>query len=319
MLEKLKNPKLWILLIIVICIIIAVVMYVNYIINLPEKSYGTEIDKTIEIYDTSFGDLTNIENAFSIFDVFQLMNEYLNMSNDDNKNKILYSILDNVYIDYYNVKKNNACEILNEYLNKSFVIKSMKVARISGNYSVFLVDSILGEQNYQFIVKLYPGNMNFSIIFPNYVEEYGLENYISNDLTTDNNTIQDTEYNKYLYKSYTDEEIVKKYSEILSTLNFDYIYKNYIGETTKANYTFDEIKDFYDSEDFYFKRPAIINLESKANDDYTLYTYMFKDRKMNEYTIAQKNVWDFTIDFIKVEEEEITNPDGGGLLEIIQQ
>ena len=65
-----KNKKKMIMIIIIICIILIISIFIiNKILTMPEKTYGTDIDKSEEIYDTDFNKLKNIDIFFSVYNV----------------------------------------------------------------------------------------------------------------------------------------------------------------------------------------------------------------------------------------------------------
>lgn len=316
--KKIKVSKRSLILIgIFILVIIIIIMIVNYYKNLPPKSIGSDIDKSEEIFDTDFRELENIDLYFSVYDTFYNVIDIIN-SSDNEKNEKVLELLDEDYIDYYNLNKNNVIDKVKEYMDKKFIIKNILSARTSGNFTSYLITAINDEVDCNFIVRVDFSTLSYSIILPNFINDYGYENFVTNNLKVEK-SIKSNNNNKFNYLVLTNEEILEKYSNVLNYFEFEYVYENFIGENTKNNYSKEEIEDLFNNENSYFNRAAFVDLVVTNSSDYDETTYEFKDRKMNEYKITESGNLNLKIDFIIVPEEEIVNEDGGGLLEIIQQ
>ena len=150
--KKIKVSKRSLILIgIFILVIIIIIMIVNYYRNLPPKSIGSDIDKSEEIFDTDFRELENIDLYFSVYDTFYNVIDIIN-SSDDKKNEKILELLDEEYIDYYNLNKNNVNDKVNEYIDKKFTIKNILSARTSGKFTSYLITAINDEVDYNFIL-----------------------------------------------------------------------------------------------------------------------------------------------------------------------
>ena len=318
--KNIKISKITILICIAAVIVIGLIIhFIIKLIKLPPKTYGTDIDKSEQIYDTSFKNLINDASFLNVYNTLEYVNNFLmNPSFNDNRKEIMIDILDSDYKDYYNLKKGNVIEHVKPYIGKQFIIENVKEAQTLGSYSTFLITALCENEEKYLIMRVDYATLSFSLFLPDYVEEYGIENYIENILMK-NESIKNNNYNKFEMKTYTTQNKLQIYSEIMSKYDFEFIYANFIGDDTKNNYSKDEIKKLYENEDSFFKRSAFVDLKEYNSEDYTEYKYTFKDRKMNEYTIIDKGSMDIKLDFTIAPEEEIVNIDGGGLLEIIEQ
>lgn len=325
--NKLKiNKKTITIIIVIIIVLIIAINTIIKLVNRPAKTYGTDIDKSEQTYDDNFRNIINTDTFFNVCNVIKKVEQYLNNSDSSaQREEALYNVLDKNYIELYNIKKKNINEYIDNYIGKKINIKNIQEAQTSGNYSSFLVEvnfydeKYLGDEKDEYmIVRVDFATLSYSIILPNYFENRTIEDYVLNNLK-DDSTIKRNDHNIYDYKVYSNENKLSEYSKMLSNMDVKYIYLTYVGNETKNRYTIDEFEEIYNNENSYFQRPVFVNLSTKNNDNYTVTTYSFKDRKMNEYIITENGIFDFKIDFEFIEEEEPEYIDNGGMLNIIQQ
>lgn len=293
------------------------IILITKIKSLPAKTKGTDIDKSLEIYDTEFRQLDNVDIFFSVYDVF-LNSMKKVVSDEEDINSSVFDLLDDQYKKYYDVSKKNINEKISKYKNMNFVVKNIMVAITSGNFATYLVDTECNSENYKFIIRVDYSTLAYSMYLPDFIEEYGMENYVSNLLVTEKNIKVNNE-NKFNYLSLSSEDILIKYSNMMKKLGFEYVYNNYISDQTKANYSKEELSEFFKNENTFFNRPVFVELlENKNVNNSNTSIYSFKDRKMNEYEITIKDIIDIKLT-INIVPEETDNNEAEGLLEIIGQ
>lgn len=225
-------------------------------------------------------------------------------SNKDEYIKAVYNMLDEEYISYKNLTKENLGKTLAQISSMDVDINKMYVSKQNNNISLYIVNGKLFEQqtgnvkDFSLLVKTDSANNTFSIFLDDYIKDkYPNMNITERtDFTLDNkNNISEKEYNKYENVEKNDEEYIKalllKYrNEILNDPETAYSYLN----TEYKNTKFESIENFRNYISNNILRISELQLSKyliNKYDDYTQYVciddngyyYIFNDKGVMNY------------------------------------
>ena len=206
---------------------------------------------------------------------------------------VMLAILDEEYISYYNITRENINDYIDQYINKEYVINTITCASTYDNslYVIF----VNCEDNAQFIIKYSATTNKYKLYLDNYLEDYGYDNFINNNLKNilDNSYVQGNKYN-YIEPKINDDEYINEYFDMLSKYDFNYIYENIFDDNTKNIYSYDELLNIYNDENSFFKNNNLYSISSVFNDN-GFKTYSFTDSLLKKYNIIENKYFDFKI------------------------
>ena len=275
---------------IILLILLAIISIINNINDNQDGKIETEeayeypdsMQNSTEIYDLNYPMI-----AFYAYDVINQL-QYNAYSID-----VMLAILDEEYISYYNITRENINDYIDQYINKEYVINTITCASTYDNslYVIF----VNCEDNAQFIIKYSATTNKYKLYLDNYLEDYGYDNFINNNLKNilDNSYVQGNKYN-YIEPKINDDEYINEYFDMLSKYDFNYIYENIFDDNTKNIYSYDKLLNIYNDENSFFKNNNLYSISSVFNDN-GFKTYSFTDSLLKKYNIIENKYFDFKI------------------------
>lgn len=259
-------------------------------------------------YKKNSDKLENVRSNNMYFMAINYVNYYVsNVSSK--KNKIIYDILNDKYIEKNNINENNVFDIINNYPNKSFAkVKEMKFFEVKNHY-VFYIYGIIYQDNYNsrievdnnfgLILIIDRNNNSFSVYptnsdnYKNDINKLKIKNIVQND------------NNKLLATDLINKEkmcIFYMTDFINNIYNSDDKGYSLISEKMKEKYTtIDSYKIFINNNINKISTVADKCLESDGTNG--IKTYNVIDTNGNRYSFVADGVMNYTVD-IKFNSEE---------------
>lgn len=287
-----------ILIVIIIIIIVTIILIVINELDKKEKRENFENTVTMEIANT----IDFVDNRNEFYAVKSCITKYLlYLSQQDSE--IIYSMLDTNYITSYNITKQNAISNMDEYnepvfyMNKLYVIQDTEEV-----YTYFAYGRVVDKQNSKasnlnLVVRLNKENDLFSIIPYKYVEDNNLNIQVGNTIKLPSNQIKDNTYNKFSFKSITEEDMMVYYlNEIKDMMLYDieasynkldnnYKQKKFTNIQEYKNYINKNLTKIYSSK--------IQKYDVKQYKDYNQYICI--DQNQNYYIINETHIGEYSI------------------------
>lgn len=270
--------------------IIIAIMIILLIVFLNNRFEKNKIISKEEAYE--FPDEEEVKNSNEIYNYFnrgiyiEIYNILKALSSNIYSSDVMMNILDEEYIDYYKIDKNNIIQKIDAYKNERFNLKNVEYAEnLYGDMYIFIVTL---EDDQQIIIKYSSESNKYKIFLPDYIKDIGKDAFINEKiLKLFDGYVQGNQFNIGNGLSYTDKTALENYFDIFYDLGFDYVYNNFMSKETKEMYTYSELNDFYfNLLDIFYDSEPIDLTTSKDDNNYT--TYSFKDTKHNEYIIHEE-------------------------------
>lgn len=287
-----------IFIVIIIIIIVTITLIVMNIVDKKEKSENFENTLTMEISNT----INYVDNRNEFYAVKSCITKYLlYLSQQDSE--IIYSMLDKNYITSYNVTKQNSISNIEKYNEPVFYIDKLYVIQDTPEvYTYFAYGRVVDKQNLKtsnlnLVVRLNKQNDLFSIMPYKYVEDNNLNIQIGNTIKLPSNDIKESEYNKFLFKSITEEDMILYYlNEIKDTILYDIeaSYKkldNNYKQNKFAN--IDEYKSYINKNLSKIYSSKVQKYDIKKYKDYTQYICI--DQNERYYIINETYIGEYTV------------------------
>jgi hypothetical protein len=268
----LKNTIGKIIIFVIIFIIIISILIFIYSRKTLQNDAGEEFEsESFEISINENKERVTLNNEF--YNVRNCVQDYIDYLNDENYDAI-YKILDKNFINSKKITIENLKDKTKKLNGSKFIATNMKKIEKELDISVYFVYGILmndeynNEEEMNLTVIIDSSQDLFSIIPENLENENSYEyNLQIEDDTSDY-------YNEFIYKTYTEEEILTEY--------FEY-YKNLVANNhSKAFLLLDEQyrnARFNNNEEEYEKYLENINIEEMFPKKYRYNTY----EEYNEY------------------------------------
>lgn len=314
--------------IIKVCIVILVILIViilNMFIHFKkenEKSLPNEFDDTIEDsslykFDTTVQTVKIRNNFYAVkgcvnkfFTYYSALNttedsKYIvDEKQDDNNKEALYSMLDDEYIKFNDINKDNILRKIPNFNNATAEINKMYVVQKSANTAIYFVYGILNDKinikhtNFSMAVKVDMLNKTFKLLLQDYVDEKYNNIKVGENIEINvQNDIRNDTYNIFEYNVVLDDEYVK---DVFDKLRNDFIYN--------PELVYDELESDYRSKRFssidvfkeYLKDNSLKNImmniekyQKNVYDDYTQYVCI--DSNSNYYIFREDSVMNYKI------------------------
>lgn len=342
------------ILIICICIIIIILLTsILLLINqaskdLPDESPYQEIEYT-EVEElqnvkvrNNYYIVKNCVNKFYSYymTVFDLPEGFYNT--DDTKlieeaqkqnAEAIYEMLDEVYIEYKQITKENILDKLDDIKTSTINITNMYVSEKKDNKYVYIVKGELNNnttsetKNFVIMVKVDAINRTFSIIPQDYVEEKFSNIKLGDiiDIQMQEEIAKNTN-NTYVFNAVSDEEYIKDLFiiyKIQTLYNYSFAYEHLNEEYKNKKFsTFTDFEEYMNSKKDEYKKMQLDKYKKTTTDSYTQYVcidqngkyYIFRETAPMNYTAILDT---YTIDLPEfVEEYESATDENKVLLNI---
>lgn len=287
-----------IFIVIIIIIIVTITLIVMNIIDKKEKRENFENTLTMEIANT----INYVDNRNEFYAVKSCITKYLlYLSQQDSE--IIYSMLDTNYITNYNVTKQNSISNIEKYNEPVFYIDKLYVIQDTAEvYTYFAYGRVVDKQNLKtsnlnLVVRLNKENDLFSIIPYKYIEDNNFNIQIGNTIKLPSNNIKENEYNKFSFKSITEEDMILYYlNEIKDTILYD-IESSYrkLDNNYKQNKfaSIDEYKNYINKNLGKIYSSKVQKYDIKKYNDYTQYICI--DQNERYYIINETHIGEYTV------------------------
>lgn len=281
-------------LILSLILLIIIILIIFIIISFKDEKKG-KIKKETEGFEytddvVSSTEMVDLKIPSVAFYVYEVINQLPYSALSD---EVMLNILDEYYISYYNINEQNIKQYTEEYINKNFIIKSIKYS-MKYDDSLYMI-FVECEDDYNFVIKYSPNTNKYKIFLNNFTKEQDYNDFISNKLLDilDNSYVQGNKYN-YFEPIYDSEEFIYEYYSIIKKYDFDYLYNNIISEDTRSKYSYDTILSIYNDESSFFKSSEVYSVNMLPKDDgYKVYTFI--DSGMVKYTLTENSYFNFNI------------------------
>lgn len=321
-----KLKKIIIILIIVLIILLSIVAFlIIHRKNISEKYQATPPTEIPEIEIDSKLKSVNARNDF--YKVEQCVNKFytyysaiygtqkdnyimddeaiasIKQEQEQNVNAV-YNMLDNEYINYKGITKDNLSTKLNKIDTSIINITNMYISEKTTNMAVYIAQGTLRNKTtakisqFQIMLKLDSSNRTFTVFLQDYIAEKYKDLKLGNDIeikiekniekngnnTYDFSNISDEKYVTDLFNKYKEEIL---YNPELAYKHLDEEYKN------KRFRTLENFKKYAKNN---VRKNVIMSLEKyqkETKDGYTQYVCI--DQKGNYYIFKETAVKDYTL------------------------
>ncbi len=290
------NDKRKIILLIMIIVLVLVFVLLAVTQTKTKIQEKNELNSTVEFSEDDLPENTNQVSklnisslAFAAYDVINKL-QYSAYSKD-----VMLGILDQEYLDYYNLNESNIDDAMKKYIGKKYEITNIDYAA-TYDFSMYIL-FIHCKSGETFIMKYLEASDKYRLFLDNYIEDYGYDKFVSERLKAmlDELAVQGSRYNK-LEIVYNPEEFIQKYYTLIyETYDFDSLYNNVLSNDTKEAYSYEQLKNVYEAEDSFFMNPEVYNVTYLPNEN-GLRKYTFKDSGIREYTLTEDSYFTFKLD-----------------------
>lgn len=333
-------------LLIIIIVMFVVILLLFSLINLLKKKdelgtdYGESELEKINTYESN-QEIIEVNNKNKYYAIEKILNTYVlyikqmkgiidfqKYEDQEVKNQgvsQLYDILDEEYIQEFDIEKEDLQDKIKEYKDYDLKINKMYMYEKTSSINIYFVYASIDNEELNLLIKTDSENMTFSIFLDDYIKENEYYTEMnSEDISISENNIEKNDSNQYRYVNITDEYVVIQYMNTLkdSIINdTEYVYNKLLDKEYKDK-RFAGIDNFL--EYIQDNKEEFENIEIKKYlvnyfDDYVEYvcidqydnTYIFKESaimnftfKLDNYTIATdkfKETYDTAEDEKKVQ------------------
>lgn len=308
--DKKKLLIIIIVLIILIVCIMATIMALQSDENYEEKKEMTDmVEGIVEIQVDNQLKEVEIRNNFYIvkncvnkFYSYRMEQEYIEEKLEDAA--VLYNLLDEEYINFKNITKENISKILPELKTSVINITNMYVSQQSQNLSIYIVKGTVREKvtgkisEFQVMLKIDTKNKTFSVLLEDYIEEKYKDIKVGNNIVVDGITnIEKNGNNSYNYESISDEtyttDLFNKYKEEVlynTKLAYSHLHEEY---RSLRFATLDKFREYAKDNVVNNVTANIEKYKKTVTDDYTQYIcidqngkyYIFRETSVMNYSL----------------------------------
>lgn len=317
-----KLKKLIITLIIIIIILIITILSIIHF-NKGEIVYKIdESGSEGELYnfDTSIQYVTVRNEYYAVktcvqkfytyyFAIFDDESDYYEADVDDvyknqkEKDKeALYNMLDEEYINYKNITKDNISEMVEEVKDSVININQMYVSKQNTNVNVYIVQGRMRENksgkisNFELMLKLDALNKTFSVYLEDYLDKNYKDLKLGNELNIHvGESVEKNDTNLYDYSIIDDEtyvtDLLNKYKEeILFDLESAY---NHLNKEYKEK-RFENFNEFRDFAKDNVQKNITMKVDKYQKNTYDNYTeYICVDENKNYYIFNENSIMNY--------------------------
>lgn len=309
------NKKIFLITIIILTILIISIMITIGILQ-QSKTYKEE--KEMEELDEGIVEISiesklkevKIRNNYYIVKrcvrkFYSYLMEYENNENEVNNSKeLILNILDEEYIKFKNISKENISQKIPQIKTSIINITNMYISQQKVNIDLYFVQGTLREKSsgkitkFELMIKLDKKNRTFSVFLEDYYrtefKEFPVEKEI---VLKDIEDIEKNEDNIFSYESISEEEYVKdlisKYKEeaLYNTeLAYEHLHEEYRNKRFKTK---DGFKKYIDSNIANIVKLNLSSYKKTARDDYI--QYICKDQNGKYYIFREKSVMNYEL------------------------
>lgn len=318
-----NNLKLIIIIICIIIIIITAILLSLLFLNKEKISNGEEIYYSDQ--DTHFrNELEKVTSKYDYFDTISCIQKYTNTLKKldtstyaEKNNEIietiniykedLYYLLDENYINQYNLTLNNIdSKLSNYYTSLNFQIEIMYVVDSQEEVAIyFAYGNLINEkkntnEKYGFVVKRNTENLSFTILPYDYMIDKGYEeeSILNKDLSNLKNTSIKQNYNNYYKSNAYDDEYISKYyfEQYKENLQFNVAINYNKMDKEYREKKFGTLKNYQEYVNENLQELLKCNLNQyniEIEDEYN--NYICKDQFDNYYIFRESDIGDYTI------------------------
>ena len=202
----------------------------------------------------------------------------------------MMGILDDMYIEYYGLTKDNIANKVSSYKKVKYNIKDVKLARYN---SIFLC-LVTTDDGKNFLFKYDELNKTYTLFLDDYCRELGIDGIKAKMSEIINEIPKGSPYTITESIAYLPLDVVRYYVSL--TDGFDNFYNKQITSETRNRYSYDQLYELYDNNYSIFGEAFspvgyTVSVNDKGYNDYT-----FKDSNGYQYVISENGYFDFTID-----------------------
>ncbi len=289
--------------IIMICVLVTITLISGLLIivkhiDKKEKEISFENTVTMEVENT----IDILKNRNEFFAVKSCIIKYLSyMLQEDTE--LIYSVLDDNYIEQYNVKKEDVLQDIKKYEEPVFYSSKTYVMPDSISLYTYFVygrvlDKITGKmEDFNIVVRLDKENDVFSILPYKYIEDNNYNIQIGNTITFKYNKIKDKKYNSFEFENITDEEMALLYTDEVKD-NILYDAENFYNKLDEEykNKRFNNIEEYMEYVDKHISKIYSAKMQKFQKYSYKGYNqYICIDQNENYYIINEIQPGQYTV------------------------
>lgn len=301
-----KNLKIIIIVIISIIVVLCTFLFlfnnhqvkekrnINVDLEVEENTPDGNLPQKIE------GNFKKVELVDYYFTVKDIIGElfHVNYASKEEACEILRAILGKEYLEESSLTENQLIARYKKYAEDSFHINQMYVANKKENLDIYLVEiALLNNKTDAFMVVLNSYNLTFSIFPKEYIEKHNYTVDMNGDSILEFE-IEDKEYNKFMYQSVKQEDIVTYYfNDYKYKLFYDMEQAYDVLDSDYKKERFDgKIEQYKNYVNNYQKQLKTIRLEKYLINTYTDGTeYICKDQYENYYIFYATAFMQYTL------------------------
>lgn len=285
----------------IFCIILAIVILIIAVIvaKVVEKKRVEDLNVEYSDENLYFEDSSDITSDEMPTDFVPFNNVNLAMEAADAVKRIgvsaystdaMMGILDDMYIEYYGLTKDNIANKVSSYKKVKYNIKDVKLARYN---SIFLC-LVTTDDGKNFLFKYDELNKTYTLFLDDYCRELGIDGIKAKMSEIINEIPKGSPYTITESIAYLPLDVVRYYVSL--TDGFDNFYNKQITSETRNRYSYDQLYELYDNNYSIFGEAFspvgyTVSVNDKGYNDYT-----FKDSNGYQYVISENGYFDFTID-----------------------
>lgn len=215
----------------------------------------------------------------------------------------LYGILDEKYLEYRGITKENLESNFPEIGSISINVQDIYYAEGEKNVTIYFVYGIkqdltsLEKTNFCIAVKVDSPNRTFKVLPEDYVEKFYKDYGIGQEVQIDEESIENNGYNKFAYQHISDVDYINDlFAHYKQSIRFNREGSYNLLDETYKNMCFEDVNDYLSYLEYNYSKISSVNLDtytSKNKGDYT--EYIFKDRKGNYYTFKETAPFKYTV------------------------
>ena len=306
-----------IVLLVIILLILGIVLLITINKNVPDEipREPIEIDTSLhKVTDKSdfFTVKTCINKFYSYLynnesDEYKIMDEETMKFVEQQNNKraeAIYSMLDNEYIEYKNINKDNIFDIITRTNKSNIQISEMLVSQRDANTAVYFVYGILQDEktkkntDFKIMIKVDMKNETFKVLLQDYMEAKFNNIIIGQKLNIpDFSDISNDMYNIFDYQIVSEEDYVNHiFNEFKYNLMYDnqMLYNKLELEYAKKRFAnFNEFDEYIKNNIRNFVTMKLDKYQKNQFDNYTQYVLI--DQNGNYYIFNEKAVMDYKV------------------------
>lgn len=293
--DCMNKKKIILILIVIIVIILLIVFFVT------RSNIGKDDLSKVEIYDPivpevsemrneTAGKITTLESRGFLYTVKTCLSKFFTqcsyLNTDDDVKEIVYSMLNNEYINSKDITVDNISEKLGEYEDSTVEIYYVYCLTYYGNVKTYFVQGALNGnitntlRNYKLVLNLDEMNGTFEIYMGDYLEDINITELKEGDIIDFNvpESVEKRIYNIYSPVSPDISELSTDYLILIRDLLLHDIETAYsmLDDVAKDRYgSIDELRNFVNQNQsqlrFMYYGASDVNVDENGREIYTIY------------------------------------------------